>query len=239
MVNANVQPTTRPKVLIVEDDPNVAEVVSRYLERDGCEVQWETDGRQALDQALGLLPDIVVLDILLPGMGGLEVCSELRKVAPIPIIMLTALGDESDRVVGLDLGADDYISKPFSPRELVARVRSVLRRSSGPLSGASTGTLHVLTFGELAIDLLARQVSVEGREISLTAREFELLAFMAKQPRRAFSRDELLENVWGYSFGDLSTITVHIRRLREKIEPDPGDPRWIQTVWGVGYRLEP
>jgi DNA-binding response OmpR family regulator len=239
MVTAQAESRTKTRVLIVEDDPNVSEVVVRYLERDGFDVRLIADGRKAVAEALHDLPDIVVLDIMLPGLDGLEVCRRLRAKAPIPIIMLTALGEESDRVLGLELGADDYLAKPFSPRELVARVRSVLRRAKGPLAEGSPELARSLTFGNLHLDLGSRQVSVRAEEVSLTAREFELLAFLALHPRRVFGRDELLENVWGYSFGDRSTVTVHIRRLREKIEADPTDPRWVQTVWGVGYRFDP
>jgi DNA-binding response OmpR family regulator len=239
MVKAQTEPPRKTSVLVVEDDPNVSEVVARYLERDGFDVHTVADGRDALREALEALPDIVVLDIMLPGMDGLEFCRKLRAKAPIPIIMLTALGEESDRVMGLELGADDYSAKPFSPRELVARVRSVLRRAKGPLAAGSPELARSLSFGDLQVDLGSRQVTVGGSEASLTSREFELLAFMALHPKRVFERDELLENVWGYSFGDRSTVTVHIRRLREKIEKDPADPRWIHTVWGIGYRFDP
>ena len=239
-MTAMPEPTgSKTRVMIVEDDPNVAEVIVRYLERDGFDVRWMTDGKEALEEALDSLPDLVVLDIMLPSLDGLEVCRRLRAKAPIPIIMLTALGEESDRVMGLELGADDYISKPFSPRELVARVRSVLRRAHGPLALSAPELSSPLTFGDLHLDIASRRVTVGDDEISLTAREFELLAFLAVHPRQVFSRDDLLENVWGYSFGDRSTITVHVRRLREKIESDPANPRWIQTVWGVGYRFDP
>jgi DNA-binding response OmpR family regulator len=180
-------------------------------------------------------PDLVVLDIMLPGLDGLEVCRELRSRAPVPVIMLTARGTEEDRVVGLELGADDYVAKPFSPRELTARVKAVLRRANSQLPEAD-GTIEA---GDLGIDLGAREVRVRGELLALTAREFELLAFVARQPRRVFRREELLEHVWGYTYGDTSTVTVHIRRLREKIEDDPSAPRHLATVWGVGYRFDP
>jgi len=225
------------RVLIVEDDPTVAEVVTRYLEREGFTVESVADGRDAVARADARLPDLVVLDIMLPGLDGLEVCRRLRARAPIPVVMLTARGSEEDRVLGLDLGADDYVSKPFSPRELTARVKAVLRRAGSPLEETDrTGTLE---YDGLAIDLGAREARVRGELATLTAREFELLAFLAGRPRQVFRRDELLERVWGYTYGDTSTVTVHIRRLREKIEDDPSSPRRINTVWGVGYRFDP
>jgi DNA-binding response OmpR family regulator len=225
------------RVLVVEDDATVAEVVVRYLEREGFQVESVGDGNQALERAGSSLPDLVVLDLMLPGLDGLEVCRRLRAVAPIPVIMLTARGEESDRVLGLELGADDYVAKPFSPRELTARVKAVLRRAQGPLSPIDAS--GVLTVGDLEIDLAAREVRRHGEMVTLTTREFELLVFLVRHPRRVFRREELLEHVWGYTYGDTSTVTVHIRRLREKIEPDPSAPRTIQTVWGAGYRLDP
>jgi DNA-binding response OmpR family regulator len=223
-------------VLVVEDDETVSEVVSRYLERDGYSVDAVTDGIEALAVAERRLPDLVVLDIMLPGIDGLEVCRRLRALAPIPVIMLSARGDEEDRVVGLELGADDYLAKPFSPRELMARVHAVLRRATAPLPGGeSHGTLES---DGLVIDLGAREVHVRGELVALTAKEFELLAFLARRPRQVFRREELLEHVWGYTYGDASTVTVHIRRLREKIEEDPSSPARIATVWGVGYRFD-
>jgi DNA-binding response OmpR family regulator len=225
------------RVLIVEDDPTVAEVVARYLERDGFTVESVADGRDAVARADAHLPDIVVLDIMLPGLDGLEVCRRLRARAPIPVVMLTARGSEEDRVLGLDLGADDYVSKPFSPRELTARVKAVLRRAGSQLDELDQGGR--LEYDSLVIDLGAREARVQGQLATLTAREFELLAFLARRPRQVFRRDELLERVWGYTYGDTSTVTVHIRRLREKIEDDPSAPRRITTVWGVGYRFDP
>ena len=223
------------RVLVVEDDPTVAEVVRRYLERDGFDVEAVGDGREALNRADERAPDLVVLDIMLPGLDGLEVCRELRSRTPVPVIMLTARGTEEDRVVGLELGADDYVAKPFSPRELAARVKAVLRRAQTPLPDGG-GRIDA---GDLAIDLGAREVRVRDKVLALTAREFDLLAFVARNPRRVFRREELLEHVWGYTYGDTSTVTVHIRRLREKIEDDPSAPRHLTTVWGVGYRFDP
>ncbi len=226
------------RVLVVDDDATVAEVVARYLDREGYTVESVGDGALALERAMANPPDLVVLDLMLPGLDGLEVCRRIRAVAPVPVIMLTARGEESDRVAGLDLGADDYVTKPFSPRELVSRVNSVLRRSQGPLApdGGGAGPVQ-LSAGRLDVDVLARSAQVGGEVVSLTQREFELLVFLMRNPRQAFTRQALLEQVWGYSFGDTSTVTVHVRRLREKVEWDPSTPEHIQTVWGVGYRF--
>ncbi|MEV7967428.1 response regulator transcription factor [Sphaerisporangium sp. NPDC088356] len=228
--------TPRPRILVVDDDPTVAEVVVKYLERDGHIVESVGDGAEALRRALANPPDLLVLDLMLPGMDGLQVCKKLRERWPVPVIMLTALGEEIDRVVGLETGADDYVTKPFSPRELALRVQSVLRRARGALVTSGTG---VLRDGDLLVDVGAHEVRLGEPEITLTAREFDLLAYLMRNPRQAFSRAALLNQVWGWSFGDTSTVTVHVRRLREKIEPDPTAPRRIVTVWGVGYRYEP
>jgi DNA-binding response OmpR family regulator len=222
-------------ILLVEDDDTVSEVVCRYLEREGFAVDVARDGRIALERARASQPDLVLLDVMLPGIDGLEVCRRLRASTDTPIIMLTALGEESDRVLGLELGADDYVAKPFSPRELMARVRSVLRRAGGA-TGPAGGRL---TAGELEVDLDAREARVRSKPIALTAREFELLVFLMLRPRQVFTREQLLEHVWGYVFGDQSTVTVHVRRLREKVETDPAHPQLITTVWGVGYRFDP
>ena len=230
-------PATGPRVLIVEDDPNVSEVVARYLEREGYRVETACDGAAGLERALADLPDLVVLDLMLPSVGGLEVCRRLREVAPVPVIMLTARGEEADRIAGLEMGADDYVAKPFSPRELTARVRAVLRRANGELTAqAETAMLQA---GDLEVDVVAHEARVGGVLVALTAKEFDLLVHLMRNPRRAFRREELLEDVWGFSYGDTSTVTVHIRRLREKVEPDPSAPRYVATVWGVGYRFEP
>jgi DNA-binding response OmpR family regulator len=227
------------RILVVDDDPTVAEVVGRYLAREGYEVSSVADGGSALELVRDLQPDLLILDLMLPGVDGLEVCRRARALAPIPIIMLTARGREDDRVTGLELGADDYVAKPFSPRELTARVRSVLRRATGVLAPAGPDTPSILRGGRLEVDVPAREVRVDGVPAALTVREFELLAFLMANPNRVFTRQELLETVWGYTFGDTSTITVHVRRLREKVEVDPSDPTMIQTVWGVGYRFVP
>ena len=225
------------RVLVVEDDQTVAEVVTRYLEREGFTVESVGDGREALERADAQTPDLVVLDIMLPGLDGLEVCRRLRARAPIPVVMLTARGSEEDKVLCLELGADDYVTKPFSPRELTARVKAVLRRAASPLDEIARA--EALDYDGLRIDLGAREARVDGELATLTAREFDLLAFLARRPRQVFRRDELLEHVWGYTYGDTSTVTVHIRRLREKIEVDPSAPRRLATVWGVGYRFDP
>jgi DNA-binding response OmpR family regulator len=229
--------TPTPRVLVVDDDATVAEVVCRYLEREGFEVESVADGETGLASALTDPPDLVVLDVMLPGLDGLEVCRRLRALAPVPVIMLTARGAEAERVIGLELGADDYLAKPFSPKELVARVRAVLRRARGPLSGAGAGA-PLLVDGDLEVDVASYQATLGGNRVALTPRELELLVFLLRNPRRAFRREQLLEEVWGYRIGDTSTVTVHIRRLREKLEPDPSDPQRIVTVMGVGYRWE-
>ncbi|MFL6129235.1 MAG: response regulator transcription factor [Mycobacteriales bacterium] len=227
------------RVLVVDDDETIGDVVRRYLERDGLAVEVVRDGASALARALADPPDAVVLDLMLPGMSGLDVCRRLREADTggwVPIVMLTALGEESDRVLGLELGADDYVTKPFSPRELALRVQSVLRRSREP--GPPPGHPTVLRDRDLVVDLAARRAGVAGRPLLLTVREFDLLAFLLGHPGRAFTRAELLERVWGWTFGDQSTVTVHVRRLREKLEPGAAATR-VATVWGVGYRYDP
>ncbi|WP_234334380.1 response regulator transcription factor [Streptomyces sp. NRRL B-1347] len=211
-------------------------MVTSYLERAGYAVDRAVDGPGALTSAAAHEPDLVVLDLMLPGMDGLEVCRRLRARGPVPVIMLTARGDEDDRILGLEIGADDYVTKPFSPRELVLRVESVLRRSRPADPALRPGAC--LSAGALALDPTARRATKNGAELALTVREFDLLAHFLRYPGRAFGREELMREVWGWDFGDLSTITVHIRRLRGKVEDDPGAPRLIRTVWGVGYRLE-
>ncbi|MGW7237712.1 response regulator transcription factor [Streptomyces sp. NPDC054804] len=221
------------RVLVVDDDPTVAEVVTGYLDRAGYLVDHAEDGPTALTRATAHWPDLVVLDLMLPGMDGLEVCRRLRGHAPVPVIMLTARGDEDDRILGLEVGADDYVTKPFSPRELVLRVESVLRRARPPATAQSFSTAGV------TLDPGARRATRNGIELALTLREFDLLAFFLRHPGRAFGREDLMREVWGWDFGDLSTVTVHVRRLRAKVEDDPARPRLIQTVWGVGYRFDP
>jgi DNA-binding response OmpR family regulator len=220
--------------MVVDDDVTVREVVVTYLRAAGHDVAEAADGESALTQLNGERADLVVLDLMLPGIDGLEVCLRLRRRGDdVPVIMLTALGSETDRVVGLELGADDYVTKPFSPRELVLRVDSVLRRAGE--SGFVKGTV---VDGDLVVDSTEHTATLAGRRLSLTVREFDLLRFFVSHPGEAFSRDELLKQVWGWSFGDQSTVTVHVRRLREKIELDPSRPQRLATVWGVGYRWE-
>ncbi|WP_426575011.1 response regulator [Aquihabitans sp. McL0605] len=228
----------RQRVLVIDDDPNVSEVVATYLRREGAIVEVCSDGETGLETALADPPDLVVLDLMLPGLDGLEVCRRIQALAPVPVVMLTAKGDETERIVGLELGADDYVSKPFSPRELVARVKAVLRRAHAPLQPVGAGAA-VLDAGVVQIDVAAHEVRRGDEILPLTAREFELLVHLVRHPRRAFRREELLERVWGSRYGDTSTVTVHVRRLREKVEEDPSNPRHLVTVWGVGYRWEP
>jgi DNA-binding response OmpR family regulator len=226
----------RFRVLVVDDEPMVTEVVERYLVRDGFDVSTSADGDEALTLARTWAPDLIVLDLMLPGKDGLEVCRSLRRDSNVPIIMLTARGDETDRIVGLEIGADDYIVKPFSPRELVARIKAVLRRSADKQEANST---DLLRFSGLTINPRTRAVEVSGKSASLTAKEFDLLHYLASHAEQVFSREQLMNDVWDYTFaGDASTVTVHVRRLREKIEPDPLRPRFVKTVWGVGYKFE-
>jgi len=222
-------------VLIVDDEPIVREVVVRYLEREGHTTLEADHGDRAREMLEKHTPDLVVLDVMLPGTDGLELCRWIRARSELPVILLTARGEEADRIVGLELGADDYVTKPFSPRELAARVRTVLRRSA-PTEDA----MARFAFGDIEIDTRTRDVHKAGQELRLTAKEFDLLAFLAGNPRRVFGRDQLMSRVWGYEAAlDTGTVTVHVRRLREKIETDPSEPVHLQTVWGVGYRLVP
>jgi DNA-binding response OmpR family regulator len=234
--NPAVSEQPMPTVLVVDDESIVREVVAQYLRQDGFDVQVAADGPEALSRFAQARPDIVLLDLMLPGIDGIEVCRRIRSQSNVPVIMVTAKGDETDTIIGLGVGADDYVSKPFSPRELVARVKAVLRRASTPII-AEGDPLH---FGSLTIRPDRRQVEVGGVAVDLTAREFDLLEFLAAHPGRVFTRDELLDQVWDWAYAsDGGTVTVHIRRLRQKIEPDPERPRYIKTVWGVGYKFEP
>jgi DNA-binding response OmpR family regulator len=227
--------TKTPRILVVDDEPRVREVVASYLQRDGFEVATAADGETARRQVNEFAPDLVLLDLMLPAVSGYSVLQEIRQRGDLPVIVLTARSDEADRVAGLELGADDYVTKPFSPRELSARVRSVLRRAS------PRNDVDPIELDGLRIDPRSRTVHVGAEVAELTAREFDLLAFLGAHPREVFSRGQLLEKVWGSStqWQDPATVTVHIRRIRQKIERDPQNPRWITTVWGVGYRLEP
>jgi DNA-binding response OmpR family regulator len=222
-------------VLVVDDEPVVRDVIVRYLRRDGFTTLEAGDGERARELIESGEPSLVVLDVMLPGVDGLELCRWIRGRSDLPVIMLTARGEETDRIVGLELGADDYVTKPFSPRELATRVRTVLRRA-GPARAAP----ERLEVGEIALDAGSRQVTRAGRPVTLTAREFDLLWFLASNPRRVFSRSNLMDRVWGHTPAhDTGTVTVHIRRLREKLERDPAAPRHLHTVWGVGYRFDP
>jgi len=223
------------RILVVDDDVNVRDVVRRYLEHAGYQVELAGNGEQALSIAATAEPDLVVLDLMLPGVSGLEVCRLLRQRGQVPVVMLTARGEEDDRITGLQLGADDYIAKPFSPRELVLRVASVLRRTHAE---PVTPSREELVDGDLRMDVTARRASRSGQPLPLTGREFDLLEFLINHAGTAFTRAELLSRVWGWDFGDQSTVTVHVRRLREKVEPDPARPSRIATVWGVGYRYD-
>ena len=230
--------TVAVRVLVVDDDPTVAEVVATYLRRAGIDVDLAADGVTALAVAGRARPDLVVLDLMLPGLSGLEVCSRLREQRPdLPIVMLTALGEESDRVLGLEHGADDYLVKPFSPRELVLRVQSVLRRS-GMIATAGQSTSRRLVDGDLVVDVAGRSAALAQVPVMLTSREFDLLVHLMTHPGQAFTREKLMHDVWGWEFGDTSTGTVHVRRLREKVEADPASPQRLVTVWGVGYRWD-
>ncbi len=222
-----------PTVLIVDDEPIVREVVVRYLEREGYRTLEAGDGERARELLERDPPSLVVLDVMLPGMDGLSLCRWIRARSDLPVILLTARGEEADRIVGLEIGADDYVTKPFSPRELAARVRTVLRRAAPPVLSEAK-----VSVGELEIDASAREVTKGGERLQLTALEFDLLWFLASNRRRVFSRGQLMDRVWGYEAAlDTGTVTVHVRRLREKIEDDPSRPQMLETVWGVGYRF--
>ncbi len=225
------------QIVIVEDEPDISEVVSLYLKRAGYQVAHYADGLAAQEALLRQLPDLVILDVMLPGMDGFTLTRNLRDRFDVPIILLTSRREEADRIAGLELGADDYVVKPFSPQELVSRVRAVLRRTRAL---PQTIEDRALDYGDLRINPGTRLVTLNAQEIILTAREFDLLYHLAQHPRQVFSRDQLLESIWGMSdYIDPGTVTVHIRRLREKIEPDPATPRHLVTVWGVGYKFEP
>jgi DNA-binding response OmpR family regulator len=224
-------------ISIVEDEPSISEVVSLYLKRAGFSVSCYANGRTAAEAFSHQLPDLIILDVMLPGMDGFTLTRQLRDRSDVPIILLTSRREEADRIAGLELGADDYVVKPFSPQELVSRARAVLRRARGSAE-ETTGSL--LVFDDLSIDPQTRLVTLAGREIVLTAREFDMLHHLVRHPRQVFTRDQLLESIWGESeYIDPGTVTVHIRRLREKIEKDPAAPQHLVTVWGVGYKFEP
>jgi DNA-binding response OmpR family regulator len=231
----------RGTVLVVDDEPTIVEVVSRYLARAGFHTEQAFDGPGALLAARTHRPDLVVLDVMLPGFDGIEVLRRLHEEPgePVAVILLTARSEESDRLVGLRRGADDYVVKPFSPAELVARIEAVLRRTAARGAATEEDTAgEPIEHDGLRIDPAARTVTRDGEDVSLTQREFDLLCYLAARPGRVFTREQLMEAVWGYTFfTDTSTVTVHVRRLRAKVEPDPAHPRFIETVWGVGYRF--
>ncbi len=229
---SSAEPGNR-RILLVEDEQTIADVVRDYLLKAGFQVDMAGDGFTALKLAASRQPDLVILDRMLPGLDGVEVCRRLRQNMSVPVIMVTALGTEDDRILGLEMGADDYVTKPFSPRELVLRVKSVLRRSIKEF----TPEPPVEAAG-LELDPASRTVTHGGVPLALTVREFDLLAFMMRRPHQVFSREELIKAVWGWDFGDLSTVTVHVRRLREKIEANPTKPELLKTVWGIGYRFD-
>ena len=223
------------RVLVVDDEPKMAALIARGLREEGHAADVAATGEDALWMAQAAPYDAIVLDVMLPGTDGLELCRWIRGRSDLPVIMLTARGEEADRIVGLELGADDYVTKPFSPRELAVRVRTVLRRA-----GAAPAPTERLAFDDVVLDGAGRVVTKAGAPVALTAREFDLLWFLASHPRHVFSRDQLMDRVWGYAAAlDTGTVTVHIRRLREKVESDPARPRHLQTVWGVGYRFDP
>jgi DNA-binding response OmpR family regulator len=232
----HIEETMASRILVVDDERIVTEVVERYLQLEGYEVRVAKDGKQALEIAGQWHPDLIVLDLMLPEVDGLEVCRRLNRDSPLPIIMLTAKGEETDRIIGLELGADDYIVKPFSPRELVARVKSVLRRTAHDINQK---TDRILKYGDLVIDPMSRETTLKGDLVNLTAKEFDLLYFLASHPNEVYTREQLMNHVWDYSYSaEYGTITVHIRRLRAKIETDPFKPHYIKTLWGVGYKFE-
>lgn len=224
----------KEKILVIDDEKNIVELLKYNLEKEGYDVVCAYDGIEAINTARQDRPDLIILDIMLPGQGGLEVCRIIRKETKTPIIMATAKGDEIDKILGLELGADDYVTKPFSPRELVARVKAVLRRTSSKLDEKDE-----LVFDELTINLMKHEVRKNGTEVDLKPKEFDLLKLLTTNPGKVFTRDFLLEQLWGYDYlGDTRTVDVHMRRLRQKIESDPANPRFLRTVHGIGYKFQ-
>ncbi|NBI27656.1 response regulator transcription factor [Chengkuizengella marina] len=225
-------------ILVADDETNITDVCSRYLEREGYRVITVNDGEAALEKWKNESLDLIILDLMMPGKNGWQVCEEIRNQDDIPIIMLTARAEEMDRVMGLTMGADDYLTKPFSPRELVLRVKGILRRQQRVVSQLSSEP-DLIQFSGLEIDVKKRSVAVDGKVIDLTFKEFEVLLLLSSHPNQVFSRDQLLNKVWESDYeGDMNTVTVHVRRLREKIEPDASNPKYIKTVWGIGYKIE-
>lgn len=221
-------------VLVVDDEKTLVKALTFNLEKEGFRVEQAYDGEEALNKVFALKPDIVVLDLMLPKVDGFEVCRQIRKKTDVPIIMLTARGEDIDKVLGLELGADDYLTKPFNSRELVARIKAILRRSLF----REEETKKIAKIGNLQVDLLQHRVRLDGKDINLTSKEFALLSFLVANAGNVYSREQLLEQVWGYDYyGDVRTVDVHIRHLREKLEQDPGNPNLILTVWGTGYKI--
>lgn len=239
-------PVDKPKILVVDDEDNIRDLLRLYLENEGFAVEQAAEGPSGLRMAQAGTYTAVILDVMLPGMDGLSICRALRAVSPVPIIMLTARGDEADKILGLEYGADDYLTKPFSPRELLARVKAVLRRTGtanaaagAPAGAATPAAPGVLRFTDFALVQEARELHLGGQVLTLPNKEFDLLWLLASHPRRVFTREQLLQQVWEYDFmGDTRTVDVHVRRLRAKIEPNPEEPRYLVTVWRVGYKFE-
>lgn len=228
----------KQKILVVDDDQHIAELISLYLMKDGYDTQEVYDGKQALEEVTGYQPDLILLDLMLPGMDGYQVCAEVRKMSKVPIIMLTAKGETFDKVLGLELGADDYIVKPFDPKELVARVKAVLRRYEAGNSKEEKDDGDVLRYPDLEINLSNYTVTYHGKSVDFPPKEFELLYFLASNPKRVFTREQLLDRIWGYEYaGDTRTVDVHVKRIREKLNQD--DEWGIRTVWSVGYKFGP
>ncbi|MBD1373071.1 response regulator transcription factor [Hazenella sp. IB182357] len=229
---------TKARILMIEDESSIREVCKRYLEREGYEVYAAINGVEGLHAFLHHKPDLVILDLMMPEKDGWQLCEEIRLHSDVPIMMLTARGEERDRILGLTIGADDYLTKPFSPRELVLRVQVILRRMK-TMSNPSTSS-QILQYPDLKIDMATRRVEVYGNELELTVKEFDLLLLLAQHPRQVFSRMQLLDRIWGSTYeGDRNVVTVIVSRLREKLEQNPSKPRWVHTVWGIGYRFEP
>ena len=237
MATRTEPPLIGSRILVVEDEASIADVVARYLRRDGHDVETVADGNAALERFEETHPELIVLDLMLPGLDGQEILRHVRSAGNTPVVILTAKGEELDRLLGFGLGADDYVTKPFSPRELAARVQAVLRRANQERPASQSGGIRI---GDLVIDGTTREVERAGEPIPMTAREFDLIYFLAQHPGQVFNRDQLIDAVWDYhAVSDPGTVTVHIRRIRAKLEPDPSRPRYLKTVWGVGYKLEP
>lgn len=228
------------RILVVDDEERIRKLVRMYLERNGFEVEEAEDGKEALDKALGNAYDLIILDLMLPGMDGRKVCEEIRKKSDVPVIMLTASGDESSRIHGFELGADDYVVKPFSPRELVMRVKALLKRTQTKNDAAHQDVGQILSINGLTVNMDSRKVLVENEEVALTPKEYELLCYLMQRPDKVFSREELLRDVWNYQFfGDQRTVDTHVKRLREKLgRHSEKIADMIVTVWGVGYKFE-